>query len=165
MPKKLINDYIFYKIACLDDSCVCMYVGSTVDWKARCYKHKYNCTNENSKKYNYKVYKTIRANGGWDNFKIIQIGTREQLTVRQAEEIEEEYRVELKASMNGQRCYVTREDVLIYKRELSKERYKINRDKILEQHKQRCKNNRDKNNRDKILEQPKKIKWVKPVIW
>tara|TARA_R100000951_G_scaffold443_1_gene2076 strand:- start:230 stop:688 length:459 start_codon:yes stop_codon:yes gene_type:complete len=151
MPKKIINDYIFYKIICLDDSCELCYVGSTVNWKARVYKHKFNSTNENSTKYNTKLYKTIRANGEWHNFKMIEIGTAEQLTKRQAEQIEEEYRVELKANMNSQRCYVSNEDVLIYKREQSKERYKNNRDKILEQHKQRY-----KNNRDKILEQPKK---------
>jgi len=120
MPKKLINDYIFYKIVCLDDSCELCYVGSTANWKLRKRKHTFNCTNEKSDKYNTKVYKTIRANGGWYNFKMIQIGTRPQLTFRQAEEIEEDYRAELKASLNGRRCYITKEQ----KREQNKEHCK-----------------------------------------
>ena len=44
---------------------------------------------------------------------MIEIGTAEQLTKRQAEQIEEEYRVELKANMNSQRCYVSRKDIKI----------------------------------------------------
>ena len=30
--------------------------------------HKSNCNNINGKSYNYKIYKTIRANLGWDNW-------------------------------------------------------------------------------------------------
>jgi len=126
MPKSKINDYIFYKIVCLDNSCELCYVGSTVNWKARQRSHKSNCYNENGKKYNYKVYKTIRANDGWDNFKMIQIGTRPQLTVRQAEEIEDEYRVELKATMNVRRCYLTEDQKRERDKEYKEEYYKNN---------------------------------------
>jgi hypothetical protein len=57
--------------------------------------HKSDCNNENSKAYNSKIYKTIleRTEGG-DNFKMVQLGTREQLTKRQAEQVEEDYRIE-----------------------------------------------------------------------
>ena len=118
MPKKLINDYIFYKIVCLDDSCELCYVGSTANWKERHRDHKSNCTNENSTKYNTKVYKTIRENGGWDNFKMIEIGTREQLTFRQAEQIEEEYRIQLKANLNTYKCYLTKQQKYAQKYEV-----------------------------------------------
>ena len=109
MPKKEINNYIFYKIVCLDNSVDLCYIGSTANWKSRNHNHKYNCINENSKKYNHKIYKIIRENGGWTNFKMIEIGKKEQLTKRQAEQIEEEYRVEIKANMNGRRCFRTEE--------------------------------------------------------
>tara|TARA_R110000803_G_scaffold147604_1_gene213140 strand:+ start:297 stop:863 length:567 start_codon:yes stop_codon:yes gene_type:complete len=121
MPKKLINDYTFYKIICLDKSVDLCYVGSTANWKQRQTSHKYNCNNnENSKVYNTKVYKTIRENGGWSNFKMIEIGKQEQLTLREAENIEEQYRVELNANMNDRRCFVTKEQ----KKEEHKERIK-----------------------------------------
>ena len=145
MPKKLINDYIFYKIVCLDDSCELCYTGSTANWKARNYKHKFNCTNEKSDKYNLKVYKTIRANGGWDNFKMIQIGTRPQLTFRQAEQIEEDYRVELKATMNGKRCYLTEEQKLELRKERNKEYRENNKDYINKYNKQWRTNNDEYN--------------------
>ena len=100
MPKKLINDYIFYKIVCITDDIDLCYVGSTANWKERQREHKSRCNNENDKSYNNKKYQIIRANGGWENFKMIQLGTREQLTKREAEQIEEQYRQELKANMN-----------------------------------------------------------------
>ena len=109
MPRSAISDYIFYKFTCLDKSVDLRYVGSTADWKQRKRSHKHDCNNENGKKYNYKVYTLIRANGGWDNFKMIEIGKQEQLTLREAEYIEEQYRVELNANMNTHRCFRTEE--------------------------------------------------------
>jgi hypothetical protein len=101
-----INDYIFYKIVNINGDCdnLC-YVGSTANWDRRLGCHKYNCSNENSKKYNIKLYQTIRANGGWYEFKMVQIATAEQLTQRQACALEETYRIDLKADMNSQRCF------------------------------------------------------------
>lgn len=130
MPKKEINDYFFYKIVCLDSNIDLCYVGSTANWKARNYQHKSICNNENCKSYNFKIYKTIRENGGWCNFKMIQIGTREKLTKRQAEQIEEEYRVELKANMNTHNCYLTEEQKHEQIKEHQQKYREANRDKI-----------------------------------
>ena len=164
MPKSKIQDYIFYKIVCLDNSCDLCYVGSTVNWKARAYRHKNNCINEKSSHYNIKVYQIIRANGGWVNFKMIQIATRDQLSIRQAEQIEEEYRVQLKANMNTNRCYLSEEQKL----ERDKQYREANKDKRKEYSEEYYKNNKDKfkeynderykNNRDKILEYSKEYK-------
>ena len=145
MPKKEIQDYIFYKIVCLDNSCDLCYVGCTANWKARCYMHKRNCTNEKSSHYNLKVYKTIRANDGWQNFKMIQIATREQLTFRQAEQIEDEYRVELKATMNSKRCYLTEEQKLEQLKEQHKKWRDANKDYIKERNKEWRTNNDEYN--------------------
>ena len=106
MPKKKINDFYFYKIVCKDDTIDLCYVGSTANFRERRYSHKSNCHNENSRAYNFKIYKTIRENGGWDNFKMVEIGKRPQLTYRQAEQIEEEYRQELKSNMNTRKCFI-----------------------------------------------------------
>ena len=157
MPRKEYNDYIFYKIVCLDNSVELCYVGSTANWKARNHNHKSRCTNENCKEYNSKKYQIIRANGGWENFKMIEIGTREQLTKRQAEQIEEEYRQELKANLNSQRCYITPEE----KQEYQQNYYQQNKDKFLEyreENKDKIKEyqqNYREENRDKISEKGK----------
>ena len=64
---------LIYKIVCKDLQCKDLYVGSTTDFTRRKYEHKSNCTNENTKKYNLKLYQTIRANGGWGNWSMIEI--------------------------------------------------------------------------------------------
>lgn len=146
MPRKEINDYIFYKIVCLDKDLDLCYVGSTANWKARNCEHRLNCNYESSKKYNIKLYQTIRENGGWDNFKMIQIDTREQLNKREAEAIEEEYRQQLRANMNSRRCFITEEQ----EKELNKERCKNYRKNNIDV---RIKADKDyyEENKDKIL--------------
>ena len=104
MPRLVYNDYFFYKIVCLTEDVDLCYIGSTCNWRGRKNKHKSCCNNPNNKAHNNKKYQIIRGNGGWDNFKMIEIGFREQLTLRQAEAIEEDYRVELRANMNSQKC-------------------------------------------------------------
>jgi hypothetical protein len=49
------------------------YVGSTTDFVRRKANHKSDCTNENKSQCNSKVYKTMRENGGWDNYSMIEI--------------------------------------------------------------------------------------------
>ena len=154
MPNKLINDYIFYKIVCLDNSVELCYVGSTANWKERQRTHKRDCNNENSKAYNLKIYKTIRENGGWGNFKMIQLGTREQLKKREAEQVEEEYRVQLKANMNGKRCYRTEAQKQEDNKEYCKNYREEKKDKIREQKHKWYEENKDKIN-EKALEKVK----------
>tara|TARA_R110000744_G_C19142863_1_gene538484 strand:+ start:112 stop:717 length:606 start_codon:yes stop_codon:yes gene_type:complete len=142
MPKKGINDYIFYKIVCIDDDVELCYVGSTANWKERQRNHKRTGNNENDRYYNTKLYKTIRENGGWENFKMIQIGTAEQLTWRKAEQLEEEYRVELKANLNTNRCYLTEEQKKEYRKVWEEE----NKEKMKEHRKEWRENNKEKRN-------------------
>ena len=75
MPRKPIDysNTIIYKIACNDLAITESYVGHTTSFKERKFNHKYKCNNENDEKYNLKVYKYIRENGGWDNFTMIEI--------------------------------------------------------------------------------------------
>jgi hypothetical protein len=75
MPRLSI-DYsktIIYKIVCNDLNITDVYVGSTTDFIRRKGHHKSNCNNEKSKKYNFKVYQSMRQNGGWDNFTMVEI--------------------------------------------------------------------------------------------
>ena len=162
MTTPIIKDYIFYKIFCVDKSVDLSYIGSTADWKKRKSDHEYNCYNQNGEKYNYKVYKTIRENGGWGNFKMIEIGNKEQITLRQAEQIEEQYRVELNANMNGRSCFTTEEERKEHNKEQCKEWRENNkehckdyqkewRENNKEQCKEQCKEWR-KNNKEHIKE-------------
>jgi hypothetical protein len=57
-----------YKIYCKDSSITEFYVGSSCDFHQRKRKHKSSCNNPKDKQYNYKVYRYIRNNGGFDNW-------------------------------------------------------------------------------------------------
>tara|TARA_R110000823_G_scaffold312854_1_gene439914 strand:- start:186 stop:845 length:660 start_codon:yes stop_codon:yes gene_type:complete len=154
MPRPAINDYTFYKIVNINGDVDLCYVGSTCNMKQRRKSHKSDCNNENCKNYNLKLYKTIREYGGWDEFKMIEIGNETQLTKRQAEQIEETYRVQLKANLNTLKCFKTEQEIKEYNKQ-----YRIdNADKINEKAKQYYIDNPDKikqyriDNADKMKE-------------
>ena len=137
-----INDYIFYKIVNINGDCdkLC-YVGSTANWSRRIQCHKDSCRNKNCKAYNIKLYQTIRANGGWCEFKMVSIGRAEQLTHHQACEIEETYRIALKADLNTVKCFVAGT-----RQEYDKQYYIDNNEKLKEQSKQYRIDNKSKIN-------------------
>ena len=67
-----MTDYskaVIYGIYCKDKNVLEIYIGSTYDEIEREHNHKSDCNNENNKSYDLKVYKFIRANGGYDNWK------------------------------------------------------------------------------------------------
>jgi hypothetical protein len=59
---------VIYKIQCKDTDISDIYIGHTTCYYQRCRMHKSNCNNSSSKGYNYKIYKIIRDNGGWENW-------------------------------------------------------------------------------------------------
>ena len=63
----MTQNYYVYKL--FNPDCTEFYIGSTNDMKRRKRDHKHNCTNENSRDYNYKVYQYIRSNGGYSSWK------------------------------------------------------------------------------------------------
>ena len=130
------KNYVFYKFVCINDDISSCYVGSTANIKKRRTHHKNDCHNENGKTYNLKIYQTIRENGGWQNWKIIEFATRDNITKREAEQIEEQYRVELKADMNMCRAFRTEEQ--------KKEYYHDNKEKLSEQMKEYYVDNKQK---------------------
>jgi len=75
MPINTINykNTIIYKIVCNNLEIKDVYVGHTTNFTNRKRHHKEDCYRFNSKKSSYKVYQTIRENGGWDNWSMIEI--------------------------------------------------------------------------------------------
>ena len=59
-----------YVIKCKDENIKDCYIGSTINLYSRKKYHKCVYNNPDNKSYNYKVYKFIRDNGGFDNFSI-----------------------------------------------------------------------------------------------
>lgn len=64
---------VLYCLKCKSLSATEVYVGCTVDLKARKYAHKNCSTNENRVSYDSKLYKYVRNNGGISNFEMIEL--------------------------------------------------------------------------------------------
>ena len=128
--------YVIYKIVC-DGVPEYIYVGSTTNFVNRKYQHKSICNNINSKNYNHKLYQIIRENSGWQNWRMVIINECEEgITKRQAEMVEEEFRVKLNANMNEKKCFRTEEE---------KKEYRVkNKEAINQQQKEYAERNKEK---------------------
>lgn len=117
-----------------------LYVGSTTHFGNRKSQHKEKCYNANGKIYNAKLYQCIRDNGGWDAFNMVVIKEFPCENKRQAEAEEDKVMREMKASLNMQRAFITKEEI----KEQKKEYREQNREKIVEYRKEYREQNRDK---------------------
>ena len=91
-----------------------MYVGSTYNFQLRMNSHKNACINPNHNNYNYKLYTTIRENGGWDSFRKTIIsecsGTKEDALIQ-----EESFRISLNANLCCKKAYSSQADKILYR--------------------------------------------------
>lgn len=99
------NDYsktIIYKLFCNDPNTSHCYVGHTTNFQKRLRDHKANTNFQNSKKYNYKLYKTIRENGNFENWTMEPIEECCCANRREAIIKEREWYDKLQANLNTQ---------------------------------------------------------------
>ena len=94
--------YTIYKISCKSNDVYQIYIGSTNNIKTRANAHKSNSQNETSRKYNYKLYRFIRANGGFSNWDVEKIDEIECYNRNEAAMRERYWTELLGAELNGQ---------------------------------------------------------------
>lgn len=144
MGRPEFNNYTFYKFSCKTEDINCCYVGSTANFLARQRNHKYSTNNTNSKDYNLKLYETIRANGGWENWTMSIIGEAENISLKDARIKEEEYRVNLKAELNMQKAYRSEECIKENNKVRNKKHYEANKEHKYEYNKKYVEINKEK---------------------
>ena len=131
--------YSIYKISIKNSDWT--YVGSTKNINNRIKSHQYNINlDETHKAHNYKIYKVIRENGGWDNCEVQVIETVECETKNDAHDKEQFWIDELKPNLNSVKsiCHLT-------KSQRFKKYYDANHEKMLERRKEYYYNNPEKN--------------------
>ena len=130
MPRKPINykKAIIYKLVCNDLLITDLYVGHTTDFTNRKKLHKQCSLNPTNSKHNYKVYKMIRDNGGWDNWSMIEIEKYPFNDENEARARERQWYELLDANMNT-RCPILYADD---KKQYEKKYYVQNKDQISE---------------------------------
>lgn len=83
------SNYCIYKIFCKDNNIKDVYVGSTKQLKQRITTHKTTLNNPNNPHNKYKLYTTIRQNGGWENWShevLEELDNTSRLDARKREE-------------------------------------------------------------------------------
>ena len=116
------------------------YVGSTKNIRKRMNKHKSTCYNQNNKKYNFKLYKFIRENGGWDN---VDIHILQKCNKSVKRIVEDFYMKHYNCELNDRGAIFNREK----KKEYLKEYYKNNNE-----YRKDYANEYRKNNKEKLSE-------------
>jgi hypothetical protein len=134
MPRKVIDysNTVIYKIVCNDPNVKELYVGSTTDFKKRKYLHKSTCNNINDKAFNIKLYQTIRNNGGWENWDMIEIEKYPCNDGNEAHARERKHYDELNSSLNMIKPQITQTEKLAYCKQYSKQYRHDNHEKQLE---------------------------------
>jgi len=95
------SNTIIYKITCKNPLVTDLYVGHTTNFVQRKHAHKQGCKNEKSSNYNCKLYKAIRANGGWDNWVMEIVAFFKCNDHYEARIKEQEYFTSLNATLNS----------------------------------------------------------------
>ena len=95
------SNTIFYKIYCVDPSINDLYIGHTTNFVQRRCAHKQGCNNVKSANYKCKLYKVIRENNGWDNWKMDIIAFHNCDNLLGAKTQEQKYFEEYKATLNS----------------------------------------------------------------
>jgi hypothetical protein len=103
MPKVDIDysNTLFYKISCKDTSVSEVYIGHTTNFVQRKSCHKQSCNNSKAANHDCKLYKFIRDNGGWDNWRMDIVAYHECNDHYAARKKEQELFLFYKATLNS----------------------------------------------------------------
>lgn len=146
--------YYMYKIVPKNDQLKFCYVGHTSNFAQRMHQHKTNTTNVKDKKhYHLKHYDIIRQNGGWDEWTmevIEQIYCKTKLEARMREQ---KWIDEYGANLNSLKAYITEEDRLALKRQIT-QKYRVENKEYLKEQVKNYKNE----NKEVIAQQMKKYR-------
>jgi hypothetical protein len=161
------KDYDFYKLICKTNENI-YYIGSSSNMENRVRTHKGATNRLTHRNYNQKTYKIIRANGGFDNFKFINLGNIKNVTEREAHHTEQALINLFEPNMNSKNSYLTDEERKEYRKEFrknhkeeSKEYRENNKEEITAKMKIYRENNKEKikeyreNNKEKLAEYKK----------
>lgn len=136
---------IIYKLCCKDTNITDIYIGHTTDMTKRKYRHKQCALKPELNGGRSKCFETIRANGGWDNWDMIQIEVYDAKDVNDAKARERYWIEQMKPSLNYEIPNRTR-----------KEWYKDTRAERKEKDNQKCKVYQEQNR--EILNEKKREK-------
>ena len=132
-----VTIYSMYKIIPKNKNLFFSYIGHTYNFIERKCQHKKNTTNtKDNKHYHLKVYQTIRDNGGWDAWEMIELEKYACSTKLEARMREQQLIIEHNANINTLSAFITEEERKKKKQEITNKYISENVELIKEQQKQ-----------------------------
>ena len=164
-----LTDYIMYKICPKNKDLSYCYIGQTTNFTNRKRQHVKNTVTESDKKhYHLKHYETIRQNGGWNEWQIIEIEKFNNKTNLEARIREQELIIEHKANLNTLNAYITEDERAANKKEIIQKYREENKELLKEQTKKYKEDHKEiiteqmkkyrEENKEKIKEKSKEYK-------
>lgn len=157
MAKVNYQNTIMYLIVSKDNSNDNCYIGQTTHFYKRKSRHKHCCNNPLSTSYNYKIYKTIRENGGFHNWEMIELEKYPCNNVTECRARERWWFNKLKPTLNSNTPNRTHKEYL-----------KMNREKIYGKLKEsnvcECGSHYAYRNKARHLKSPKHQKYCQKII-
>jgi len=133
--KQEVNNYAMYKICPKNKELDYCYIGHTSDFNSRKYQHKLACITTQHTKLHLKVYQTIRNNGGWDEWEMVEIEKFNGKTKLEARIREQELINEYNANLNSLNAFNTEEEKKQKKKAITEKFRLENKELIREQEK------------------------------
>ncbi len=128
------KNFVMYKICPKNKELQFCYVGQTENFANRKRQHIRNTTNESDKKhYHLKHYQTIRENGGWDEWEMIELEKFNGKTKVEARIREQELIKEHNATLNMLSAYITEEERKATKKAITEKFREENKEYLKEQ--------------------------------
>lgn len=131
------KSFVIYEIRCKDPEVKELYIGSTTNLIQRLNSHKTAVNNPSNAQHDYKVYKTIRENGGWNNWEAKELEKLENVTKIEARMREEELSNKMGATLNMWKAFRTQDQAKAYYSKDS-EWYKANHERSKNRYKNMC---------------------------
>ena len=130
-----MEEYIFYEIRSLNSDITHTYIGHTKNFTRRKWEHhsRYNCGNI------WKIYETIRLNGGWEEWEMVPIDKQEFESKLDARIHEQKLIDERGSKLNVDSAFSTYEK----KKEIWKKSHCKNHDKRIAQHRKWLEDNKE----------------------
>jgi len=125
--------YTFYKIIPKNKEMKCCYVGHTTNFTNRIRQHKVQTENDNYNKSHYKLYQTIRQNGGWDEWEMVELEKFQASSKLEARMKEQEFIDKYGANLNSLKAYISEEDRTALKKQITQKYREDNKELLREQ--------------------------------
>lgn len=134
MSKMSYANTVIYKLVHKDDiNDESIYIGSTTDFIRRKNNHKDCCNNINKNGYTDKKYQYIRENGGWCEWRMLEVEKYPCNDSNEAREREEYWRSRFNTKLNSKKAFTTNEERL----QQMKSYYSTHKERMNQQMKQR----------------------------